>query len=213
MVPVVACLKCGHRSGDKIVVATGDDENLGRGECDNCGRVMLLHQDLCSTCGRAAQGLTGNARDKALAIIKARIEFGDVKSGGYRRVEKSKITDNGEGELKMEKKPCSNCRRTLTLVGNLCSVCRKAAKGKDGEARTTALAEIKTRIDNGDIRARGGKMPHVEEGAGNHGKLPLEFPETLLISEPEGHEIPIKLKLTIEIGIRITGISQAEAVS
>jgi len=205
VVPVVACLMCGHRSGEQIIVSVSDGEKLDRHECDNCGRAMVLRQGLCGTCGRAAHGLKGEDREEALDMIKARIEFDDIRWGGHIRAGKTKLIDHEKEEPKMPtKKPCSNCGRELGLVGNLCSTCRKAAKGKlAGEQRDQALAVIKIRIANGEIRARGGKKAEVEHPAASLG--------TLLVSERAGREIPITLRLTIEIGIRIMGITQAEA--
>lgn len=47
--------------------------------------------------------------------------------------------------------PCANCARPLGLVGGLCYACRKAAGKCQGQARETALAAIKRRIDAGQI--------------------------------------------------------------
>lgn len=51
-------------------------------------------------------------------------------------------------------KICKNCNRTKSIVkGGLCYVCNNAGKGKTGEERTAALAEIKRKIENGEVKA------------------------------------------------------------
>lgn len=70
------------------------------------------------------------------------------------------ITENiTEEEINM-KGTCENCERSdITIVsGGFCSTCLGAAKGKTGEAREKALAEIAEKIKKGEIKARGVKM-------------------------------------------------------
>jgi hypothetical protein len=146
-------------------------------------------------------------------------------------------------------KRCDNCGREMQLSSKLCSLCQKAACNKTGEAREAALAEIKERIDNGEV-GRGvrwsarrmeetmarkkepcgncgrvmaiaggggiaGALAEVKKhiASGELGKRKAQAAEAPIVGElvvdAPGREIPVTLRLTIEIGIRITGITQA----
>ena len=53
------------------------------GKCANCGRgPMSVRGGLCGTCDKAAAGLTGQAREKALIDVKDKIDRGEVKPRG-----------------------------------------------------------------------------------------------------------------------------------
>ena len=99
------------------------------------------------------------------------------------------------------KKPCVNCERVMWIVRDeLCSLCARASEGKEGAEKDAALAKAKERIASGKLRKSEGRAP-----AGN-------IPGTVeLTASPEDRVIPVTLRLTIEIGIRVTGITQAEA--
>lgn len=61
----------------------------GTGICKNCGRERFLIAGLCGTCLKAARGLKGEDREKALADVKERIASGDVCKGRVRKTVKT----------------------------------------------------------------------------------------------------------------------------
>ena len=64
-------------------------------------------------------------------------------------------------EKKPRLRPCDNCGRNLFIVAHgRCFTCERAAVGYSGDALTAALAEVKRRIDAGEIRKGGpGRRP------------------------------------------------------
>lgn len=69
----------------------GENDMAKIGTCGNCERKeMALRKDLCATCDKTAKGLTGAARDKALAEIKRKIQAGEVKPRGL-NAKKAKV--------------------------------------------------------------------------------------------------------------------------
>ena len=79
--PEIKCLKCGNRwpGGLKPVFVQSQEVDM-RGTCLNCGRPnMSLNNGLCGTCIAAATKLIGEARMKALAEVKSRIQNGGLK--------------------------------------------------------------------------------------------------------------------------------------
>jgi predicted RNA-binding Zn-ribbon protein involved in translation (DUF1610 family) len=88
----VACMKCGTRlypgrvlemAKADVIIKESKEEDMKRGLCANCGRERgIISGGRCSTCVNASKGLIGEAKDKALAEIKARIENGEVKTRG-----------------------------------------------------------------------------------------------------------------------------------
>lgn len=54
------------------------------------------------------------------------------------------------------RKPCANCKRELTVVGDgCCFVCHNAGKGLEGEEKEAALAAVKAKIESGGLRRCG----------------------------------------------------------
>ena len=119
---------------------------MKRGTCENCGRpdIGIVSGGKCKVCYGAQKGLTGEEKEKALAEARERIQGGKLRS---RKTEK--------------RETCSNCERPGIKPGStgLCNVCYRAQKGLEGEEREKALAEIKRKIQNGEIRllGRGGR--------------------------------------------------------
>ena len=124
------------------------------------------------------------------------------------------------------KRGCSNCRRDKTIVSDgLCIVCMRAARGKTGEERVAALAEVKRKIDSGEIKTRKGKhnaasapiaptkpaapdQPPTPEGAKHaRGTRPYSLPEEMLSPSGAAPQIvPVTLRLAIEISVRVNTI-------
>lgn len=130
---------------------------------------------------------------------------------------------------------CSNCGREQALVhaGRLCWTCGKAVKTLTGEERTIALADIKRRIEAGEIKPghRTGIAPKtavsasaddapapqaqspspeaaVAEAAGVVAQRELkrirgQRVADVVISPDAPQEIPIKVRLILEIAVRI----------
>ncbi len=102
------------------------------------------------------------------------------------------------------KGPCRNCGRVKTILSDkLCSVCYGVAGGLSGEAKEKALIEINQRIQNGEIKTRGRK--------GHDKEKPLKKVETkprdLLLDDPIPREIPVTIRLTIDVNFRVNGVA------
>lgn len=114
-VAYIACIICGNRwPGGMAPVKTGESgkepEGAGesgkepkgaedmnkRGNCLNCDRERNLIAGLCHTCWQSAKGMTGEAREKALAATRARIEAGSARFEAAR---------NNEGQQKEKPEP------------------------------------------------------------------------------------------------------------
>jgi ribosomal protein S27E len=134
---------------------------------------------LCASCSNAINGL--NAKDAKTTLAEMKEHFagkgklgaGPVAKGSQApkkpKVEGKAKTDPESGAIasagvqdigaKVEgkqkqsrKRPCSNCGRTLFIVGGgRCFTCHKAAGKLQGPALDAALAEVKRRIDAGEI--------------------------------------------------------------
>lgn len=58
------------------------------------------------------------------------------------------------------KKPCANCEREMSIVGeHCCFVCYHAGKGLEGEEKAAALAAVKENIKGGRIYRGRGRSP------------------------------------------------------
>ena len=128
------------------------------------------------------------------------------------------------------KKSCVNCTRTKTIVAQgLCYVCYTAAKDKAGDDREAALVAIKKKLENGDVHEW-----HKTPGSLVKRKAPASTPPARNTKEGEKAvlgpgsrqiradlapvrntivapiatspcDIPITVRLTIEVGIRLVG--------
>jgi len=125
------------------------------------------------------------------------------------------------------KRGCSNCLRDKSLQSScLCYVCQRAASGKKGEERVAALAEVKRKIDAGEIRTRVSKhnvasapvaqtkpappVQHHAPGGVKHApeSRPYRLPEEVI--SPSGAVpsiVPVTLRLSIEITVRVSTVS------
>jgi hypothetical protein len=126
------------------------------------------------------------------------------------------INDLKKEGVKM-KKPCSNCKRDMSIVrGGRCFVCAKAAEGLSGDELIFALAEIKGKIDRGEIKQGGPGRPckkarslqplpaaGQKPGAIFGGRR--EMGTLLETAEPQTI-IPVTLRLTVEIAVHVNGI-------
>ena len=115
------------------------------------------------------------------------------------------------------KRGCSNCRRDKTIVsGGLCIVCMRAARGKTGEERVAALAEVKRKIDSGEIKTRKGKHNTASAPIAptKPALAPRLNPERRIgwdvATDPKDTKtpqiVPVTLRLAIEISVRINTI-------
>ena len=116
------------------------------------------------------------------------------------------------------KKPCANCKRDKSIVaGGHCFLCYKAAKGKSGDELISALTEIKRKIDNGEVN-RGGRRERPRKNSASPPALPIKgrviigklgkggSRGLLLEATEEQTIIPVTLRLTVEIAVRVNGI-------
>jgi len=129
-------------------------------------------------------------------------ELKTAKGGGNAPLERK--------EMAMKRK-CANCQREKAVVKDgMCFTCNKAGKGKTGEERDKALVDVRTRIKNGGLRhtGGGGKSKRTPPA----GLPPSEAVAAALsvIPEKTGTQeqtvIPVTLRLTVEIAVRVTGI-------
>jgi hypothetical protein len=131
---------------------------------------------------------------------------------------------------------CVNCgRKRMIFKAGLCWICSKSVKGLEGDARAAALAEIKTKIESGEAGigkgihkcGRGGKRkdPALAPSGGETKPMSPEaiaevkkrvkalrekrdggFVPGVLIESATANEIPVTIRLTIEVGIRLIGL-------
>lgn len=98
-------------------------------------------------------------------------------------------------------KACRNCGREKTITADgCCFVCYQAAKGLKGDEKEAALAAAKKRIESGGLRKNG--------ASGRAKKAPtLTTPGNLLDTRMDfvAQEIPITIKLTIDVFLRLNG--------
>jgi len=136
---------------------------------------------------------------------------------GQARLAAEKRIKKGEIEMASKKpQPCENCGRIKSIVGGgFCWSCYRAAKGRDGDNRTAALAEIKARINRGEIKqgVHGKKKTSSAAPKARVGESSSPLPpartitaddvdyRTATLTEPRS--IPVIVKLTIEVGIRL----------
>jgi hypothetical protein len=127
-----------------------------------------------------------------------------------------------EDEEMAARRECNNCRRVMQIVRDgLCGTCNHAAGDLEGEERQRALAAVKERIARGDVKTRGSKP--CKAGAGDAPPPAKPTPVKLSVSaksvpqigpmEPASEifqvlprEIPVIVRLELEIGIRFMGI-------
>lgn len=141
-----------------------------------------------------------------------------------------KFWRNRKKEETMSKKgACRNCSRVLSIIGNQCCfTCYNAAKGLSGDDKAAALSAIKKKIDSGELRKTGpGHKPldnasipgHQGEAvltrqeanrwrAGN-GSLSIERHKGTAEQYPAEKEIPFKIRIMIEINVRVNGAVQS----
>ncbi|MHB8772978.1 MAG: hypothetical protein ACYC7J_18440 [Syntrophales bacterium] len=110
---------------------------------------------------------------------------------------------------------CRNCGRDKVCVcAGLCNICYHAASGKSGEARDTALAEVKQKIAAGEIRSREQKQKAVAAPPGP-AQPPAESRPAVAYPKPaEVHlagesprVVPVTLRLAIEITVRVATVT------
>jgi len=186
-----------------------------------------------SESGAIAAGIPGDDADKVEGTSLLEGESGattpKITQGAARILEKS--TTKVEGKKMAKKGRCSNCGRDMSLVSNnRCFVCYSAARAKTGDQLLDALREVRRKIQCGEIRTRGISGPRKAETT----DVISCVTDTVKISElsprPFGPErggtsdqsqrfeaildetaepqtvIPIKLALTVEINVKVTGI-------
>jgi len=148
---------------------------------------------------------------------------------GHRTPPPIVFNEEEEEDNTMPKKPCENCQRVLWVVKErMCSVCSKAAEGKEGPEREAALAEVKERILKGELRTGSPAKKKARTVAddkprakkrGASCELSLEAAKKVvpgrikIVGMLDGQEIRVPLHLAVEIGIRITDVSQAKAIA
>ena len=110
---------------------------------------------------------------------------------------------------------CRNCRRVKFIVRDgLCWSCAKESAGKTGQEQANALAEIKRRIEAGEVR-KGGPKPfganppcrprQAVPGNGCRRSTSAAYPrESKTMVLEEERIVPIRLKLTLDIDVRMT---------
>ena len=163
-----------------------------------------------------------------------------VKEPVNPKVEETIKTDPecGVEEKKMSKVgTCRNCGRVMTISGDgLDGRCYQAAKGLVGEEREKALAEVKGRVERGEVKTYQYKGGSRKRNAAGTPAAPLEtkpipkekiavvkqnveklkekyrLPEeriegVLLETSDPQTVIPVTLRLTIEIAVRVSGIT------
>lgn len=176
--------------------------------CPKCGSDALYRDDdtingafciACMKCG--ARLYPGRVLEMAKAVVI--------------------ITESKEEE-DMKREPCTNCGREMVIIsGGRCSTCFNASKGLIGEAKDKALAEIKARIENGEVKTRGisgrSRLPDQPPAPGSEKpaaeSLPREifpghfFSATLEQTAEPARIVPITLQLAIEITIKVNGVA------
>lgn len=158
----------------------------------------------CPKCG--SQGLfRDDDRVNGLVAIACRFCGHRIYPGGG-----VAVIENEEEAMSKEKKPCRNCGRVLTIIGDgCCFVCYKAGKWLAGEEKERALAAVKARIQatGGHLRGRRKQRKAKQSAAA----APVGAVGILLEPEPgmceriaePVREIPIAVKLSIEIAVRL----------
>jgi hypothetical protein len=132
------------------------------------------------------------------------------------------LKKEGEGMNMGVRKPCENCKRVLSVVEKgRCSVCAKAGRGKSGDELIAALATIKGKIERGEIKrnnlsgrtpgrprkssASPSALPNI--GTEIVGKIGERLERGVLLEATEQQTIiPVTLRLTVEIAVRVNGI-------
>ena len=121
---------------------------------------------------------------------------------------------------------CKNCGRERSIVAQgFCFVCRDVSRNLEGEERAAALAAVKARIENGEIGVGKRRPPALRRP----GKKPAARAKTPAIASAKetapalsapkpSHaaqgdilrqdvpEIPVTIRINIEIGVRLIGV-------
>ena len=113
---------------------------------------MVGSTDLCNPCYKAAKGLSGEVREKALAQIKATIQSGGLKRWGKnRKTMEVEIMANIIGT-------CKNCERPGMKIEStergFCCTCRQTAAKypAEPEEQKAALAATKIRMQKKGVQ-------------------------------------------------------------
>lgn len=180
--------------------------------CPRCGSNGLYRDDdpvtgvmtvACQICGHRI--FPGADPELSKAIVKAREER------------------NKEEEEPMQKRGCTNCKRDKATIRGLCMTCIRGAIGTEGPARVAALAEVKRKIETGEIQSRvyNKKAAAHPPGPATHpasapvisipipwsvgGPLP-PVGETQELREAPA-VVPVTLRLAIEITVKVNGVA------
>jgi len=137
----LSCMICGNREPSRygffdsagqrvdkptLAIPLPDDGWKGGRVCSNCGRSKKLYGGLCGYCTKAAQGLKGENRERALRAPRIRIEY-----GFNNQPEQTMKAARG----KRRRGICANCARSDMSVqsrgslGDLCGSCQGAIIG------------------------------------------------------------------------------------
>jgi len=154
----------------------------------------------------------------------ANILTGPASMAPAKRIEKREktVADN-------RKRACANCGRVRFIIGaGMCWICCQAAKGLDGDERAAALAEIKAKIESGEVgwgkhgkggpkRAQAVKDPAIAPPGWKAPRPPAAQTDALKPVKRDGsltladmlapQQIPVTIRLTIEVGIRLVGVT------
>lgn len=174
----------------------------------DAGRVFSLIPVECRDCEAGSAVLDGTPPGTTATSLT-----GPGGSG-------SRTTEKKE-KLMSKKGQCANCKRELHIIGNnCCFVCYKAGKGLAGEEKAAALAAVKEKIESGEVGKGKYKVTHrgkpnkpwiVDAPPDTTAPKPSAsfFPKSASMQIQEGApvEIPVTIRLTIEIGVRFAGVS------
>jgi hypothetical protein len=166
----------------------------------------------CLRCGSASVGRDDdliNGRASIGCMMCGNRQYRDTDYVGFEmREEGSRPAPltNREANIMSAKRACGNCGRMMAIVGkDRCFVCYAAGKGLEGPAQDAAYAAVKEKIFSGGLR-RGGRSKSAE--------IPEAAPPetvhspTIKFRPQTAQEIPVTIRLTIEVDLRVTGASR-----
>lgn len=225
-IPVTTCI--GRQTKGILIKGDGGGiYSLIPVECRECeaGRAALAGNQLTSA--PPPSGIPEGEK-KDIVTKKGGRKPGFTRHGQKRRGWPKGVPRTERRKKMAAKRGCSNCKRDKALVsGGLCFVCLKAARGKVGPARDAALAEIKRKLDAGEIKTKNFKrrgsaaepgrpsspasspapvIPEAKPGddAGPGDTMPHRVPGRGAAETPT--IVPITLRLAIEISVKFNGV-------
>lgn len=165
--------------------------------CGQCGSAGLYRdEDRLNGMAWIACMICGNRWPGGLEPVKA------AKSGKKRAItaEKEHIAMGNKRGV------CSNCGRALLLVGNLCHTCYSRARGLNGESRDEALQSVRDQLAAG-LKRRDQKSIPASPQEEKYPVTEERIEGQLLQTADPQTVIPVTLRLTVEIAVRVSGIS------